>query len=792
MGQDFSGRGVFALLPQGVKPERKGRWRAVALVLLIFLAAMPPMPADAQAFSFDTVAVQGNARIETATILTFAGITRGEAVSGAQLNDAAQRIRASGLFETVDVVPQGSTLVIRVSEFPTINRISFEGNRRVSDDELAEIVRSETRRVYSPTTAEQDTAAITQAYAQQGRISATVMPRIIRRSDNRVDLVFEIFEGGLTEIERISFVGNRAYSDRRLRRVLETSQAGLLRQVVRSDTFVADRIQLDRQLLTDFYRSRGYVDFTIQNVDATLTRERDAFLLTFNLQEGQQFRFGDITVASQIQSVDVAPYRDRVRLRPGVIYSPEHIETDISRLEVLALRQGENFVRVEPRVTRNDASRTLDIQFVLTRGPRVFVERIDIEGNTTTLDRVIRRQFTVVEGDPFNPREIRASAERIRALGFFAQSNVEAREGSSPDQVVIDVDVEEQPTGALSFGASFSSDSGFGLTASFRERNFLGRGQLLQFDIATAEDNRRLTFNFSEPAFLGRDLRFGITTTFRTTDNDNALYDTETFTFSPSFTFPVSENGLLQVRYTYEVQDLTDVQGERTDDADDRASLLVFDEAERGALTSSSVGYTYNFDSRRSGFNPNGGVVFRFGQDFAGLGGDQTFIRTSALLGAETLVLGEELTLRATVEGGALSFADDENSRVTDRYFLGSRLLRGFEPGGVGPRDAETGDALGGNFFAIARLEAEFPLGLPEEYGISGGAFLDYGSVWDVGAETEGVDILYDEFTARAVFGLALFWDTPIGPLRFNFTEALQKEEQDEERQFDITISTEF
>jgi outer membrane protein insertion porin family len=603
--------------------------------------------------------------------------------------------------------------------------------------------------------------------------------------------VFEVFEGGLTEIERISFVGNTQYSDRRLRRVLETKQAGLLRTIIQRDTFVADRIEFDKQILVDFYRSRGYVDFNVQNVDVSLTRERDAYLITFNVQEGQPFRFGVLTVSSDIDTVDPVDFQDALRLRSGVTYSPSHIDNAIARLEVLAIRKGLNFVRVEPRVTRNDRDLTLDVEFILTRGERVFVERIDIEGNTTTLDRVIRRQFRIVEGDPFNPRQIRASAERIRALGFFGNSDVNAREGSTPNQVIIDVDVAEQPTGSLSFGANYSSDNGFGLVASFNERNFLGRGQSLSFELSTAEANRAFSFGFAEPAFLGRDLRFGLNASYRTTNNESALYDTETINFGPSFTFPVSENGRLQVRYTYEWQDLTDVSGARADPADDRASIVIFDEADAGGLSSSALGYTYSFDSRRSGFDPVGGIVFRFGQDFAGLGGDQKFVRTSIYAGAEKQILNEEVTLRAIFEGGLLAFSEG-NSRVTDRYFLGSRVIRGFERGGIGPRDADTDDALGGNKFAVIRLEADFPLGLPEEYGISGGAFLDYGSVWDVGNSTSVANIEYDEFTPRTVIGVSLFWETPVGPLRFNFTEALDAEEFDKTKSFDVTISTTF
>ena len=758
-----------------------GRSVLLRVVLAIGFIGLGTGFAMAQQFVFSQVQIEGNQRIESGTILTYAGIVQGEAISAAELNDAAQRIRASGQFETVDVVPQGGLLIIRVVEYPTINRINFEGKSRLNDEDLAALIRSQERRIYNPVQAEQDTAAIAEAYAADGRINASVTPSIIRRSDNRVDLVFEVFEGGVTEVERISFIGNRSFSERRLRGVLDTKQAGALRLLITRDTFSPDRLAFDQQVLTDFYQSRGYADFQVQNVDVALTRERDAYLITYNVQEGQRFRFGQITTSSEIPEADAAVFREALRLRPGVVYSPALIESDIARLERLALRLGLNFVRIDPRITRNDRDLTLNVEFALVRGERIFVERIDIEGNNTTLDRVVRSQFRVVEGDPFNPRAIRESAERIRALGFFTTADVNARSGSAEDQVVIDVNLEEGPTGSLSFGANFSTDNGFALVASYSERNFLGRGQALAFEVSTGESNRVLSFSFVEPQFLGRDLGFGVSFDYRTTDNLNALYDTETFRFSPSFAFPVSEDGRLTVFAAVELTDITDV-------AEEASEIIVFEAAE-GALWTTSLGYSYSYDTRRTGLDPNSGVLLRFGQEFGV--GDSSFISTTALASAETKVLGEEVTLRATLEGGMLAYEEGTSSRVTDRFFLGSRVMRGFEPAGIGPRDAVTDDALGGDMFAVARLEAEFPLGLPEEYGITGGAFIDYGSLWDVG-ETYGQDVLYNEFTPRTVVGLSIFWTTPLGPLRFNFTEALDAQEFDRPRSFDLTISTSF
>ena len=764
-------------------------WIAGVVGIVCLAAMLASPPAVAQTFSFGRVAIEGNQRIEPGTVLEYAGITQGQAVSAGALNAAYQRLIGSGLFETVELVPQGNTLLIRVEERPTINQIAIEGNDRVDDETIRTVVQSQPRRVFSPVLAEEDARRIAEAYRVQGRLAATVTPRIIPRSDNRVDLVFEVTEGRVVENERISFVGNRDYSDRRLRRVLETTQAGLLRAIIGRDVFVPERIELDRQLLTDFYQSRGYVDFRILDVNVEVSRERNATFVTWIIEEGQSYDFGRVTARSEIAGLDASDYLAASRISPGQTYSPVAVENTIARMERLAIRRGRDFLRVEPRISRNDRARTLDVEFVLSRGPRVFVERIDIEGNQTTLDRVIRRQFTTVEGDPFNPREIRATAERLRALGYFSNVDVNTRPGSSGDQVVVDVNVEEQPTGSLSFGAAYSDESGVGLAIGFSERNFLGRGQTLLFDINTGADNATSRLVFVEPYILGRDLRFRFAASYATTDRNNADYDTTVYAVEPSINFPVSENGRLTLRYRLSSEEITDV--------DEDSSPIIM--AEEGELWTSSVGYQYSYDTRRTGLNPTAGILFTFGQDFAGLGGDNEYIRTEAELTGQMLVFNEEVTLRATVEGGALTMLDGD-SRVTDRYFLSSRDVRGFEPRGVGPRDlnVENEDALGGNYYAAVRFESEFPIGLPDEYGITGGAFLDFGSVWgldnrDGGSDgDDGLELVDDDFALRSVIGLSLFWDTPLGPLRFNLSTPLIKEDYDEENNFSFAFQTQF
>ena len=756
------------------------RMGLVALVAFVMLGL--PGPAEAQNYRFNSVTIEGNQRVDGATILSYAGIARGETVSAAELNDAYQRILGSGLFETVAIEPQGSRLVIRVEEYPTINRISFEGNRRLKDEDLEGFIESRSRQVFSPSKAERDAAILTEAYEQNGRIAARITPKVIRRSDNRVDLVFEIFEGGKIEVQRIGFVGNRNFSDRRLRRVIESKQAGLLRAIIERDAFVEDRLQFDRQVLTDFYQSRGYVDFRVTSVNAELAQERDAYFVTFNVQEGQQFRFGEITTVSDLPNVDAAEYQDVLKIRPGVVYSPTLVENSVARMERLGIRQGVDFLRVEPRITRNDRDLTLDVEFALVRGPRVFVERIDIEGNTTTLDRVIRRQFDVVEGDPFNPRQIREAAERIRALRFFETADVNAREGSRPDQVVVDVDVEETTTGTLSFGGSYSTDSGFGVQLGFSERNFLGRGQALTAQVSLGGDTANYVLDFTEPAFLGRDVEFGFRTSYQETDTNNTnLYDTVFGDLRPSLTFPVSENGQLSLYYNL-------VYGEMSDYSGTIPNGVLDNETDIGGRFSSALGYNYTFDTRRSGLNPNAGVLLSFGQEFAGLGGDVEFIRTSARILGQTKVLNEEVTLRASLEGGALEYGGNKNSRAIDRY--NNKIMRGFEPGGIGPKQGN--EFLGGNYYAVAKFEAEFPLGLPEEYGISGGAFYDIGAIWGVDTSNGAAPYSSTGFNDRHAIGVSLFWESPFGPLRMNFAEAIKQEPGDRDQFFDLTVRTDF
>ena len=752
--------------------------------------------AHAQEFKISSLMIEGNRRIEAATIQSFSGIKEDSVLSVGEVNDAIQLVRDSELFESVAAEFKGTTLIINVVEFPTVNVVTFEGNKLLDETELKNLVRTSPRRVYSASQVSDDTNSITATYANRGHISASVEPRIIRRTDNRVDIVFEIIEGGVVEIERISFVGNRMFSDSRLRRILGTKQAGLFRLLVQRDTLIEDRIEFDQQILKDFYNSRGYVDFQTLSVNSELSKTKDSFFVTFHVQEGQQYKFGQITTSTSLSDIDPQLFKRAVKAEKGEIFSPEVVENSIVRMERLALELDLDFARVEPRVMRNDAGLTLDIDFIVSRGPRVFVERIDISGNTTTSDRVIRRQFKIVEGDALNPREIRASADRIRALGFFGDVDVSTREGSFSNQRILDVTVTEKPTGSLSFGANYNSSNGVGLVASFRESNFLGRGQATNASINTTSETKKLSFSFQEPAALARDIALNLNFEYQRTDSNNAKYDTDSLNTSSVLGFPISKTESLALKVFWESELISDVT---------TGSNIILNEALQGRRSDFGLGYSYSFDNRRTGLNPKAGTFIKFGQDFAFTGKDP-FLRTNMKLGGETYVLNEDVKLTGIFEFGALLFDSSSSSRVTDRYFLGNNLFRGFAAGGLGPREKNVvgspliDDGLGGNYYAVARFESKSPLGLPEEYGIELGAFFDAGSVWGLDASSLTTaanastpsQVLYDDFTLRAVAGVSIFWTTPIGPLRFNWSDAVKKAPGDVEQSFDLTVSTSF
>jgi outer membrane protein insertion porin family len=569
--------------------------------------------------------------------------------------------------------------------------------------------------------------------------------------------------------------------------VLSSKQAGFLRKIILRDTLIEEKISLDKRLLADFYRSRGFADFKINGVNTELTEEKDGFFITYNITEGPQFTVGDVKLVSNVKDVNASEFEKFITFKQGETYSPVSLQSAVTQLEEKLQARGFEFVRVKPIVNRNINNLTLDFDLVFEKGDRLFIERIDISGNIATLDRVLRRQFFTVEGDPFNPREIKAAADRIRGLGLFSETDVTTLSGSTNSQVVINAKVVEKPTGSLTFGAGYSSQAGLGLLVEYGERNFLGRGQSLSFAVKTGKDDQLYELSFFEPMFLRNDLGFGLNLSIEGTNRQNAAYDTGDLLFQPFVTYPLGERSKIKIDYSISQTDLSN--------PGDVGSIIT-NEVNEGEVISSSVGYVFSHDTRLYKSNSGNGIIFKLGQQFTGLGGDKTAMMTTVKLAAHRRVFKEDLKLSAEFESGLLTYTTG-NSRVNDRFFLGSRKMRGFDAGGIGPRECSNrvcstsnNDALGGENFAVARFEAEFPLGIPDEYGLSGGLFYDIGNLWSLTKINNNV--LYEDGSWRQAIGASVFWKTPIGPLRFNFSDVLKKEQYDRDESFDLTISTRF
>ena len=762
----------------------------ISVILIGFIChifVITPAPLNADTFKLSSISIKGNNRLSDDAVINYSRLRPNTTLSSEDLSSAYTKILNTGLFKSVAFERNGQNLIISIEEYPTVNEISFEGNRKFTDEKLSSFISTEANLVFSPNTLDKDLIALKTAYRNSGRFLARIEPKVVSLSNNRVNLIYEIFEGSVVEIEKVNFVGNREFSNGRLRRVLSSKQAGFLRKIINKDTLIEEKISLDKRLLTDFYRSRGFADFKINDVNTELSEEKDGFFITYNITEGPKFAIGDVQLTSEIKEILASNWKNLVSLRSGEIYSPTIIQLEVTRLEEKLQANGLEFIRVKPEINRNMRNLTLDVNLVFEKGDRLFIERIDISGNTATLDRVVRRQFFIVEGDPFNPREIRAAADRIRAMGLFSDTSVNTISGSTGSQVIIDVEVVEKPTGSLTFGAGYSSQAGLGGLIEYGEKNFLGRGQSLSFAIKSGKDNQLYELSFFEPMFLRNDLGFGLNFSVKDTKQQNAAYDTANLQFQPYVVYPLGERSKIKIDYSISQTELSNPNNVGT---------IITNEVNEGEVVSSSIGYVFSHDTRLYKSGSKNGFIFKLGQQFTGLGGDKTALKTTMKIAGQRTAFKEDLKLKATFESGLLTYKTGD-SRVIDRFFLGTNKMRGFDAGGLGPRECanrqcgvSNNDALGGENFAVVRFEAEFPLGLPDEYGMTGGLFYDIGNLWSL--KNTNSNVLYEDGSWRQAIGASLFWNTPIGPLRFNFSDVLKKELYDRDESFDLTISTRF
>jgi outer membrane protein insertion porin family len=726
-----------------------------------------------------TIQVQGTQRIEAETVRSYMQLTPGDPFAADRIDRALKNLFATGLFADVSLRREGDDLVVQVVENPIINRLAFEGNQFIDDATLEAEVQLRPRVVYTQTRVQADTKRILDVYRRSGRFAATVEPKVIQLDQNRVDLVFEINEGEETNVARIDFVGNRAFSDGELREEILTTESAWYRFLGDTDTYDPDRLAVDREALRNFYLAEGYADFQVTSAVAELSPDRDAFFITFSLEEGERYRVGTVDVETSLRDLEIESLRGLVTTEEGDWYDASEVEATVTALTDAAGNAGFAFAEVRPRAARDAENRLINLVYEIREGPRVYVERIDISGNVRTLDEVIRREFRLVEGDAFNSEKLRRTRQRIQNLGFFSTVEVQTVQGSAADKLVIDVRVEEQSTGELTFGAGYSTADGPLGDISIRERNLLGRGQDLRLDFTLSGRRSQLALSFTEPYFLDREVAAGFDL-FRTeTDREESSFDEARLGGTIRFGYDLSEYTRQTLRYTLVQRDVSDVS--------DSASQAIKDQ--EGKTISSILSQEIAYDLRDNRFDPKDGYILRLTNDLAGLGGDVHFLRTELAAGY-WLPLTEDLILGLTAQAGYIAGLG-EDVRVSDAFFVGGANLRGFETSGIGPRDLATDeqDALGGNLMAVGSVELSFPLGLPDEYAISGRVFSDFGTLTDTDAE--GAQVV-DEASLRVSAGAGLTWRSPFGPIAVDVALPVVSEDFDKDELFRFSVGTRF
>ena len=725
------------------------------------------------------IRIEGNERIERATIESYVALKPGDRFTPEGLDQSLRNLFATGLFDDVKVSRDGSDLVVAVVENPIINRIAFEGNSRLDDKTLEAEIQLRPRVVYTRSRVQNAVTRILELYRRNGRFGARVEPKIIELDQNRVDLVFEITEGPVTRVSGITFIGNEQFSDSTLRGVIQTRESAWYRFLTSDDTYDPDRLSFDQELLRRFYLARGYAEFTVVSAVAELTPDGNAFFITFTVEEGPQYNFGAVAIDSRLRDLTNEQLQEFVQAREGTTYNADQVESTIQRLTDEVGRLGYAFAQIDPITDLDREALTVGVTFRIEEGPRVYVERIDIRGNVRTLDEVIRREFRLAEGDAFNTALLRRSEQRVRNLGFFETVEVRTLQGSAPDKIVVDVRVAEKSTGELSFGAGFSTSEGVLGDVRLTERNLLGRGQEIRANFTVSQRRQEIDFSFTEPYFLNRDLAAGVDLFFRETDfQSEASYDETVRGGTLRAGYPLTENLRHAVRYTLRQDDIHNV--------DDDASVFI--QAEEGERLTSLVGHTLTYDRRDTRFLPSSGYLLRGDQDLAGLGGDNKFLRNEARVDWY-YSLARDWVVNLAGAGGFIHGYGGEDVHLSNRFFLGGTSFRGFEYGGVGPRDSDTDDSLGGNLYYTGTAELRFPLGLPEELRIFGRGFTDVGTLTEI--DVDG-PTLEDSGSLRVSAGIGFSWLSPLGPLSIDLAQALVKETYDKTETFRVSFGTRF
>jgi outer membrane protein insertion porin family len=789
----------------------------------------------ASAQSSGAIVVEGNRRVEAETIRSYFRLNAGEHLDSYKIDQALKALYATGLFQDVRINPAGGRLVVTVIENPVINRVAFEGNSKLKDDQLSNEVQSKPRGTLSRPTVQADVQRIVEIYRRNGRFDARVEPKIIELPNNRVDLVFEIKEADKTGVKKIIFVGNKAYGDQRLLDEIKTNETSWFWIVAffqSADIYDPDRIEADRDLIRRFYLKHGYADVRVVSAVSVYDPAKKGFIVTFTLDEGERYRFGKVDIQSNVPQVDPKTLYGRTKVGRGDVYNAEAVEKSVENMSIEVARRGYPFAMVRPRGDRDVPTHTINVTFTVEDGPRVYIERINIRNNTRTRDYVIRREFDIGEGDAYNRALIDRAERRLKNLNYFKNVKITNEPGSAPDRVVLNVDVEEIPTGEFSISGGYSTASGWMAELSVAERNLLGQGQYARFAVQYGQYARGFELSFAEPFFMGNRLGVGLDLYAKQTLATNYIsYNSQTLGVATRAGFALSEELSFQARYNIYSQKITlpfqynDCQfspnalnfqngiGPGVNPtseaalasggcyANGEASLAVRKELAAGAVLVSMLGYTVAYNTLDNNRNPTAGIYAELKQDFAGAGGDVNFIRTTVDTRSYYEMFSDVVAV-LHLQGGHIAGWGDKDLRMLDHFQMGPNLVRGFAPSGIGPRDITPGtnqDPLGGSLYWGASLEAQAPFYfLPKDAGLKGAVFADAGSLmnykgptsWNVTGET--LTPAADSGSIRASVGVGLIWNSPFGPLRFDYSFPLMKQGYDRIQQFRFGGGTKF
>ena len=790
----------------------------VGLGLLVALHVLPLMEAGGAAAWMSGTAfaqgvikdiqVVGNRRVESETVCSYLKFSAGDLYSASKVDASIKSLFATGLFADVSIGYKGSTLIVTVKENPVINQVAFEGNSEVDAVTLSGEVQLKPRSAFTRAKAQADVQHILDVYRRQGLFAARVEPKLIKLEQDRVNLIFEINEGAATKVKGINFVGNHAFTDSQLRDIISTTQVGWFDFLKGTSVYDPDRMNLDRELIRQYYLKNGYPDVSVTAANAEIDPDGSGFIITFAIDEGQPYTFGSINVESLLLGGDTSSLKGDLLTQSGVVYDASQIDKTSEKLTLDITEQGYMFARVRPRPIQDEDTHTISVTYVVDEGPRIYIERINISGNTRTKDYVIRREFRLAEGDAFNTLMVDRAKKRLQALGLFKSVDIKRRPGSEPDRVILDVEVQEQSTGELSFGAGYSTSEGVIGDVSITERNLFGNGQFLRLKLAGSFERAQVDFAFTEPRFLDRNLAAGFDLFFKRLDyTEQSGFEQRKLGGDVRLGFPIAESLWMQTIYSLSRDEIFDVASWASSAIKEACGADFNGSADENNLYrctdkgywTSLIGATISYDKRNHPTNPNRGYYIEVADEFAGLGGDAKYWQVNAE-GRFYYPITDKITFVSRAIGGLIQGWGGEDVRLLDSFFKGGEAVRGFDISGFGPRDVDSSnkDALGGKKYWATTAEIRFPLPfVPEDISLSGAVFADAGSLWDATSSARKAladepGALQDSNSIRSSVGGSLMWNSPVGPLRMDFAKILAKESYDQTQFFRFGAQSKF